>query len=89
MTSPMTYEQAFAQLEEIVARLNSGTLTLDETVALYTRGRQLSNYCRQLLDAAELKITQLDGFDDYEDDDEDVPPPPSLSSNRPMEDIPF
>lgn len=67
MTKPLTYEQAFARLEEIVAQLNSGTLTLDEMVTLYARGRELSDYCRALLDAAELKITQLDAQDELND----------------------
>jgi exodeoxyribonuclease VII small subunit len=66
MTHPLTYEQAYAQLEEIVAQLNSGTLTLEETVQLYAQGRQLSDYCRQLLDAAELKITRLSAEDDLD-----------------------
>ncbi len=66
MTNPLTYEQAYAQLEEIVTRLNSGTLTLEETVTLYAQGRQLSDYCRQLLDAAELKITRLSADDNLD-----------------------
>lgn len=85
MTKPLTYEQAFAQLEAIVARLNSGTLTLDETVALYARGRELSDYCRQLLDAAELKIIELDGLDDGLDHDDGFVPSPRLSDDE----VPF
>jgi exodeoxyribonuclease VII small subunit len=91
MTNPLTYEQAYAQLEQIVARLNSGQLTLDETVALYAQGRQLSDYCRQLLDAAELKIVQLDDYDeDYDEDEDDYKsPPPDLLSKNSDFDIPF
>ncbi len=86
MTKPLTYEQAFAKLEEIVAQLNSGTLTLDEMVTLYARGRELSDYCRELLDAAELKITQLD---DYDADDDYQSPPSDLPPKRPDDDPPF
>ncbi|MFQ3660160.1 MAG: exodeoxyribonuclease VII small subunit [Anaerolineae bacterium] len=98
MSNPLTYEQAYAQLEEIVARLNSGALTLDETVALYARGRELSDYCRSLLDAAELKIIQLDPHADEDESDEDVAdedddgyksPPPDLLPKRPNIDTPF
>ncbi len=92
MSNPLTYEQAYAQLEEIVARLNSGALTLDETVALYARGRELSDYCRNLLDAAELKITQLDApIDDEDDEDENgyQSPPPDLLPKRSDIDTPF
>lgn len=94
MSNPPTYEQAYAQLEQIVARLNSGTLTLDETVALYAQGRVLSDYCRALLDAAELKISQLDPNDDYDEDDYDEDdgyksPPPDLQSKHSDFDVPF
>lgn len=56
----LTYEQAFEELETIVSRLASGTLPLNETVALYTRGRELTTYCQSLLDNAELQISKLD-----------------------------
>jgi exodeoxyribonuclease VII small subunit len=55
----LTFEQAYAQLEEIVARLESGDLTLDESVALYERGQQLARLCEQMLDAAELRVQQI------------------------------
>jgi exodeoxyribonuclease VII small subunit len=55
----LTFEQAYAQLEEIVARLESGDLTLDESVALYERGQQLARRCGDLLDSAELRVRQI------------------------------
>lgn len=55
----LTFEQAFAQLEEIVERLESSELTLDESVALFERGQVLAAQCAKLLDAAELKVKQL------------------------------
>jgi exodeoxyribonuclease VII small subunit len=57
----LTFEQAYAQLEEIVARLESGDLTLDESVALYERGQKLARRCGELLDSAELRVQQLTG----------------------------
>ena len=55
----LTFEQAFAQLEEIVTRLESGDLTLDESVALYEQGQKLARLCGEMLDSAELRIKQL------------------------------
>ncbi|NDJ76681.1 MAG: exodeoxyribonuclease VII small subunit [Chloroflexi bacterium] len=63
MSSPdaadLTFEQAFAHLEEIVARLEAGELTLDEAVDLYERGQQLAQVCGDLLDAAELRVRHI------------------------------
>lgn len=57
----LTFEQAYAQLEEIVSRLESGDLTLEESVTLYERGQQLAKQCGQMLDSAELRVQQLTG----------------------------
>jgi len=56
---PLTFEQAYAQLEEVVARLESGDLTLEESVTLYERGQQLARRCGEMLDAAELRVQQI------------------------------
>jgi exodeoxyribonuclease VII small subunit len=55
----LTFEQAYAELEDIVARLESGDLTLDESVALYARGQALARHCGVLLDGAELRVRQI------------------------------
>jgi exodeoxyribonuclease VII small subunit len=55
----LTFEQAYAQLEDIVARLESGELSLDESVGLYERGQQLARLCGEKLDAAELRVRQI------------------------------
>jgi len=63
----LTYEQALAELEQIVAaleanRLNeAGQLSLDEAMALFERGQALSKRCLDLLDKAELRVRQLSG----------------------------
>ena len=64
-----TFESAFAELEEIVARLESGELSLDEALALFERGQALAVKCSALLDAAELKVKQLMPGGDLEDFD--------------------
>ena len=55
----LTFEQAYAQLETIVEQLESGELTLEESVALYERGQQLAELCGSLLDAADLRVHQV------------------------------
>jgi exodeoxyribonuclease VII small subunit len=62
MTIPpnTTYEAAFTELEDIVEQLNSGELPLQDTVKLYTRGKDLAAFCQRLLDSAELNISRLD-----------------------------
>ncbi len=55
----LSFETAFAELETIIARLESGELSLDESVALFERGRKLSEHCQALLDKAELRVSQL------------------------------
>jgi exodeoxyribonuclease VII small subunit len=56
----LTFEQAFAELEESVRTLERGDLPLEESLALYERGQELSAYCATLLDKAELKVQQVD-----------------------------
>lgn len=59
--SEFTYEQAVAELESIVAALESAEHPLDEALALYQRGQLLAHHCAALLDRAELKVQQLAG----------------------------
>ena len=56
----LTFEQAFAELEESVRTLERGDLPLEESLALYERGQELSVYCTKLLDEAELKVQQVE-----------------------------
>ena len=55
----LTFEQAFAELEETVRKLEAGGLTLEESLALYERGQALAAYCSAQLDQAELRVRQL------------------------------
>jgi len=58
-TEEMTFEAAFAQLEEIVGKLEGGDLPLDEALALFEQGQKLAAWCSATLDEAELKVQQL------------------------------
>jgi len=55
------YEQALAELEQIVMELESSERPLEEALALFERGQVLAHYCNKLLDQAELRIEQISG----------------------------
>jgi exodeoxyribonuclease VII small subunit len=57
----LSYEEALAELESIVASLEASQLPLEESLALFERGQALTRRCAQLLDEAELRIKQLSG----------------------------
>ena len=63
MTEPTTldlsFEAAYAELEDIITRLDSGDLPLEDSVTLFERGRKLAQHCQSLLDNAELRVNQL------------------------------
>ena len=48
----MNYETARAELREIVAKLESGGQTLEESLALWERGEELADICQKWLDGA-------------------------------------
>jgi exodeoxyribonuclease VII small subunit len=54
-----TFEQAQAELEQIVVRLEQGQASLDEALALWERGEELYALCRGKLDAAQGKVEEL------------------------------
>lgn len=53
-----TYDQAFAELEAVLAQLESGDLPLEQALALYERGAALAAYCTRKLEEAELRVRQ-------------------------------
>lgn len=55
----LSFEVAYAELEELVLKLDTGDLPLEESVKLFERGRKLAIYCQGLLDEAELRVNQL------------------------------
>ena len=57
--SQMSFEQALAELEQIVARLESGQAPLEDSIRMYERGAALKTHCEQRLEAARLKVEQI------------------------------
>lgn len=53
------FQPLYGRLEEIVARLEQGDLTLEESLSLYEEGMTLAHRCQDLLQNAELRITKL------------------------------
>ncbi len=57
----LTYEEALAELEEIVSALEGEQNRLEEAIKLFERGQALAARCGALLEAAELKVRQVAG----------------------------
>ncbi len=63
-SAPLSFEAALAELQKIAARLEDGGNGLEQGLKDFGRGVELLQTCYQLLDAAELQIEQLVGFDE-------------------------
>jgi exodeoxyribonuclease VII small subunit len=72
-TSIKDFEGAIAELDGIVKKLEEGDLPLEQSLALYERGVQLSRFCHARLEDAERRIEILT------DRGELKPAPPSLT----------
>ncbi|SAL55162.1 exodeoxyribonuclease VII small subunit [Caballeronia cordobensis] len=58
---PANYEAALAELESLVARMEEGALSLEESLAAYRRGAALVGFCQQQLEQVEQQVRVLDG----------------------------
>lgn len=56
---PLDFEKALGELENIVKQLEAGNLSLDKSLGLFERGVELARQCKDKLDKAELKVSQL------------------------------
>lgn len=57
--SPMTFEKALAELENIVSQMEKGGLSLSESLALFEKGVKLARFLREELEKAEKKVEIL------------------------------
>ncbi len=55
----LSFEEAIRALEQVVARLESGDVPLEESITLYDRGAQLRAHCEAKLRAAQEKVEQI------------------------------
>ncbi len=55
----MSFEEALAELEQIVRRLESGQVQLDEAIGSYERGALLKRHCEQKLNEAQQRVDRI------------------------------
>ena len=55
----MSFEDALRALEDVVRRLETGDVPLEESIGLYERGEQLRAHCQARLDAAQARIEKI------------------------------
>lgn len=59
-TAPVAdFERSLDELEQLVARMEGGEMSLDESLSAFERGIGLYRHCQQALDQAELRVRQL------------------------------
>ena len=55
----MSFEDALKALEDVVRRLETGEVPLEESIGLYERGEALRQHCQARLDAAQARIEKI------------------------------
>ena len=55
----LSFEEALEQLEDIISKLEDGSINLEESIEEYTRGVHLKNHCETKLKEATLKVEQI------------------------------
>jgi exodeoxyribonuclease VII small subunit len=58
---PVSFEDAMAELEQLVARMEAGELPLEAAVEAYRRGSELVKYCAAQLDKVDSQVKMLEG----------------------------
>ena len=58
--APKDFESAIQELEQIVAEMESGKLSLEASLAAYKRGMELSAFCQKTLESAEQEVKILE-----------------------------
>lgn len=59
MNTKLTFETALQELEKIIAKLETGDLTLEESLNLFEEGQKLADFCRTQLEQATLRVEML------------------------------
>ncbi len=60
-TQPASFEEAMAELQQLVAKMEAGELPLEASVAAYKRGSELVKYCAVQLDKVDNQVKILEG----------------------------
>ncbi len=78
----LSYEQARDELMSVVATLEAGGTTLEDSLALWERGEALAARCQQWLDGARDRLAAVRAQDHDEHDDPDGPRPSGTTETR-------
>ena len=70
MATEKTFEASIKRLEEIVRLLESGDISLDDSIKLFEEGTELTAFCSQALQTAEQKIVKLTAVENAEQQQE-------------------
>ena len=57
----LTFEEALDELEKLVARMEGGDLTLEQSLASHKRGLELARFCQRRLESAQQQVRVLEG----------------------------
>jgi exodeoxyribonuclease VII small subunit len=58
--APVSFESALAELEKLVAGMETGNLTLEQSLAAHKRGLELTRFCQQTLANAQQQVKVLE-----------------------------
>ena len=64
----LSLEEAFVQIEEVIAHLETEEITLEQSFQEYNRGMQLLKHCNETIDQVEKKVLQINengGLDEF------------------------
>lgn len=64
----LSLEEAFGQIEDVIARLEAEEITLEQSFQEYNRGMKLLQYCNEKIDRVEKKVLQISedgGLDEF------------------------
>lgn len=70
--APADFETALRELEALVASMESGQLTLEQSLKAYQRGSELMQYCQKTLNDAQAQVrilTETNKLEDFDCDD--------------------
>lgn len=63
---PIRFEEAMLKLDEVVQKLETGDVPLEDAISLYKKGMELSVYCHEKLQDAEKQLITIIDKDDVE-----------------------
>ena len=72
--SPESFESAMGQLETLVSKMESGDLSLEESLKAFEKGVNLTRFCQDQLKKAELKVQELNSKGEFIEIDQENEP---------------